>query len=108
MEQDIRVALDDIKASVKDGFAGVYKRIETLVTKDAFDANVARLDAADKYQAERLADHIKDSEVDHARLDGDISKLVSTLKWAVGLAVTSAAGLVATVAGIIVQYFITR
>ena len=108
MEQDIRVALDDIKASVKDGFAGVYKRIETLVTKDAFDANVARLDQAVGYQAERLSSHIKDSEVDHARLDGEISKLVSTLKWVVGLAVTAAAGLMATIAGIIVQFFITR
>lgn len=96
MDDDIRQSLTDIKQSLRDGFVDMNDRIDKLVTKEAFDAQITRLDQADRNQRERIASHEKSN-------DEDFQSIRSTAKWAIGICLTAAAGVIAAIAAEILQ-----
>lgn len=112
MDQDIREALSDIKSSVRDGFKDVNSRIDQLVTKGEFDATVKRLDAQhatlrrdfDHHEAETRAHHKAVQDADaavRAELLGELEKIRSSTRWAIGLLIPAAAVIAAIVFGIL-------
>jgi hypothetical protein len=105
VDPDIRDALSDIKAQVREGFDAVNKRIDLLVTKGEFEATVQRLDAQhgtlrrDFDGHERRTEQIiKDNrEADNAiRTDlfRELEGFRTTTRWAIALAASAAAILV--------------
>lgn len=112
MEPDIREALADIKSSVRDGFAEVNKRIDKLVTQGEFEATVHRLDAQhgtlrrdfDKHEQQTQQHYKTVQEADsaiRAELLGELEKIRSSTRWAIGLVIPGAALIAAVVFGIL-------
>lgn len=112
MEQDIREALADIKTSVRDGFDSVNKRIDQLVTKGEFDATVLRLDAQhgtlrrdfDRHETETQAHYKTVQDADAAvrsELLGELEKIRSSQRWALGLLIPAAAVISTVIFGVL-------
>lgn len=124
MDQDVRDALQDIKTSVRDGFAGIDRRFTDLVTIGEFRATVERQDTQHailrrdfEQHTNQTADIVAASEARDATIAAaseardialrsefrqDLDGFRSTTKWAVGIA-TTAVGLVCTVVTIVIN-----
>lgn len=108
MDEDIRAAIADLKLDLKDGFKSVNARIDTLVTKDAFDATVQRLDAQhgtlrrdfDAHEqaapAHRAAAAAR-AEAVRAEVKTELEGFRTTTRWAIGITVP-ATGLLVSLA----------
>lgn len=56
-------AIESLDRKVSDGFDKVDRRIDTMVTRDAFDATVQRLDARDEHLDAKVESGFKDMDV---------------------------------------------
>ena len=101
MDEDIRLALADIRQQVRDGFSDVSKRIDQMVTRGEHTATVERLDAQhatlrrDFDAHERRTEQIiKDNraadEAIRAEVKRELNEFSTQARWSVGIAVTLA------------------
>lgn len=122
MDPDIRDALGELKGDVKDGFTEVNRRIDHLVTRSEFVAEVRRLDGVDAINSEAIravqaaldrhldqttelveATRIADAAIAEKAERGirDLGDKISRVtKWAVGLALTGLLGAAGTAVAI--------
>lgn len=115
MDQDIRDSLQDIKTSVRDGFAATNRRIDDLVTIGEFRATVERIDAQhgtlrrdfDNHEALTpgivSASEARDEAI-RTEFRQELDSFRTTTRWAVGIAAT-AVGLITTIAFSIISIF---
>lgn len=97
MDEDIRAALADLKNDLGTRFDRVDRSIESLVTKDAFDATVQRIDAQhaglrrDFDAHEQAAPAHRQAAADkadavRAEVKTELEGFRVTTRWAIGLA----------------------
>ena len=114
MDPDIKDALADIKGDLKDGFAAVNARIDHLVTRAEFVAEVRRIDSehgnlrgqhdslrgefsrhldqtTELLEATRVADAAIDARSEQ-RTNTLSEKIARLTKWAIGLTLTGIIG----------------
>lgn len=108
MDADIREALSDIKADVREGFKGVNERIDNMVTKGEFTATVARLDAQhgtlrrdfqshETESAARATQARADDQAVRTELRSELDGFRVTTRWAITLSASGAAILVSLI-----------
>lgn len=56
-------AIDALDRKVSEGFDRVERRIDTMVTREAFEATVQRLDAKDEHLDTKIEDGFKDMDL---------------------------------------------
>lgn len=97
MDEDIRASLADLKTDLRDGFSSVNARIDTLVTKDAFDATIQRIDSEhaslrrdfDLHEAGAPAHRqaaADKAEAVRKEVRSELEGFRTTTRWAIGLA----------------------
>lgn len=112
MDQDIRGALADIKSDVRDGFAKIDQRIDQMVTKGEFVAEVRRLDAQHATLRRDFDHHDQEApsyrkaaadkaEAVRAEVRVDLEGFRTTTRWAIALAATGAGVVVALLSWVI-------
>ncbi|WP_402465818.1 hypothetical protein [Isoptericola aurantiacus] len=65
-------ALDMIRRDLRDRFDGLDKRLDQMVTREAHEATVRRLDDADSQLRRAQEQHEKEAEARHERLAGEV------------------------------------
>lgn len=105
MDEDIRAALTEIKADVKDGFKDLNGRIDGMVTKGEFNATVQRLDSEHGTLRRDFSSHETRSAAHEAEvrsgdqavkteLRNELEGFRVTTRWAIGLSAAGAGVLV--------------
>lgn len=68
----ITKAIDALDRKVTEGFDRVERRIDSMVTKEAFDATIQRLDAKDEHLDTKIEDGFKRMDVKVAQGFADV------------------------------------
>lgn len=65
-------AIESLDRRVSEGFARVESRIDSMVTKEAFEATIQRLDAKDEHLDTKIEDGFKNMDVRVAQGFADV------------------------------------
>lgn len=85
----------ELRSDVREGFTGINARIDTLVTRNEFNAELRRIDE----KHERLSDS---TEKGFMNRDESINKIIVSNRWGLGFAVTIV-GVIITVVNLLVK-----
>lgn len=80
----------ELREDIRQGFKDVNSRIDTLVTRNEFSAELRRID--EKHQA-----HVDMTNNSFSAHDAEMEKIVIGNRWGIGIAIAGAAVLVAIV-----------
>ena len=98
-------AIESLDRKVSEGFDKVDRRIDTMVTRDAFDATVQRLDARDEHLDAKVESGFKDMELKVSKGFTDVREADrdrnTKNRWFWGLMVTFAGVLSGAIFGVL-------
>lgn len=99
-------SIDDLRATVTEGFKNIDKKFESMVTRDLFAATVQRIDS-DIHSTNNNIEFVERTVEDKLdRIDEKVEASGARTRWVVGLAIV-AAGVISGIVFSIVELITT-